>query len=177
MPVLTNAQSFAAELLRKLICARHDQLHWLINRKFPEVTPEKTIRQLRYLSRVMDDGAHYLWAGCELRPERIAAIDVMLRICGGALPVFDTARLPCALVFFLTKAGRTQAFRVYTPEPGEEEECRAIAESQRQPEGHASVFLVQSPAQIPLLNISHPHVFVSGSHERGYVFQKAQKTK
>jgi len=173
-PVLTDVQGYAAGLLRKLLCMRHDQLHWLINRVYPDVKPEKVMRQLGYLGRAMNDGKHYLWPGCELSPERIAAVDIMLRLCGGSLPVFDTARHPCALVFFLMQADRMQPFRVYTPLAGKEAECRAIAENQREPKGHAAVFYIQDKRQIPLLEVSHPHIFALSDGAGGFTFQDAK---
>lgn len=174
MPVLTDVQAHAAELLRKLLCARHDQMHWLIGRAYPRVRPEKVMRQLGYLGKAVNDGTHYLWPGCELKPRRIAAMDVMLRICGGSLPIFDTARSPCALIFFLIREDRMQAFRVYIPEPGREAECRAVAESKREPEGHAAIFYIRDKKQIPLLTVSRPHIFAIDDGAGGIVFQDAK---
>jgi len=173
-PVLTDVQGYAAGLLRKLLCVRHDQLHWLINRVYPNVTSEKVMRQLKHIMRTVDDGRHYLWPGCELNPERIAAVDIMLRLCGSTLPIFDTARHPCTLVFFISKDGRMQPFRVYTPDEGKEAECRAIAENQREPKGHAAVFYIQDKKQIPLLEVSHPHIFAIGDGAGGFSFQDAK---
>ena len=172
--ILTDVQGYAAGLLRKLLCARHDQLHWLISHVYPDVTPEKVMHQLKHIMRTVDDGRHYLWPGCELNTERITAVDIMLRLCGGSLPIFDTARSPCALVFFLTMADRMQPFRVYTPMEGKEAECRAIAENQREPKGHAVVFYVQDKRQIPLLHVSHPHIFAVSGGAGGFTFQDAK---
>lgn len=174
MPVLTDVQGHAAGVLRKLLCARHDQVHWLINRAYPDVTPEKVMRQLGYLGKAINDGQHYILPGCEVSPERIAAADIMLRLCGGGLPVFDTARSPCALVFFLMEPDKMQAFRVYTPAEGMEAECRAIAEAQREPEGHAAVFYIREKGQIPLLRVSHPHIFAVSDGEGKVIFRDAK---
>ena len=174
MPVLTDVQGYAADLLRKLRCVRHDQIHWFISRAYPNVKPEKIMRQLMHTIRVMSDGAHYLWSGCEVNPDMIAAVDIMLHLCGPSLPIFDTARPPCALVFFLMKLDQMLAFRIYTPIEGRETECRAIAESQREPDGHAAVFYMQSKSQIPLLEVSRPHIFAVSDDAGGITFQDAK---
>jgi len=174
LPVLTDVQSYAAGLLRKLRCMRHDQIHLLISRTYPDVKPEKVMRQLTHTIRVMSDGNHYLWSGCEVNPDMVAAMDIMLRLCGPGLPIFDTARHPCALVFFLMKLDQMLAFRIYTPLEGRETECRAIAESQREPDGHAAVFYIQSRSQIPLLEVSRPHIFAVNDGAGGIVFQDAK---
>ena len=174
MPVLTDIQGYASDLLKKLLYARHDQLHWLIGRMYPDVTPQKVMRQLGYLSKVINDGKHYIWPGCEVNEARVAAIEIMLRLCGGAPPIFETARPPCALTFFLMKQDCMQAFRIYTPVEGQETQCRAIAEQQRDPKGHAVVFYIDSRSQIPLLGVSHPHIFAVSDGAGGFTFQEAK---
>lgn len=173
MPVLTQAQSHAVGLLRKLTYARHDQLHWLISRTYPNVTPEKIMRQLGYMGKAVNDGQHYFWPGCEIKPELIAAVDIMLCICGGSLPIFDVGRHPCALIFFLLQANRTQPFLLYTPKEGAETQCKTIAETQREPQDHAVVFYIQNQAQIPLLKISRPYIFAVDNGKGGYDFVNA----
>jgi hypothetical protein len=54
----------------------------MIGRKFPFVTPEKIMRQLAHVLSVYDDGEYYRWPGAEPDPERAAAVEVMLKICG-----------------------------------------------------------------------------------------------
>lgn len=174
MPMMTDVQGHAAGILRKLTCARHDQLHWLINRSYHDVKPEKVMRQLRCLGKAVNDSQYYLWPGCELNPDRIVAVDIMLHICGGALPVFDKARHPCALVFFLSRTDCIQPFLVYMPEEGKETECRTIAEAQREPKGHAAVFYIRNKCQIPLLNVSHPHIFAISDGRGGFEFLNAK---
>ena len=174
MPVLTDVQGYAAEILRKLQCARHDQIHWLISRMYPDVAPEKVMRQLVHISRFIDDGKHYLWSGCEVNPGRVAAIEVMLRLSSPGVPLFDSARHPCSLIFHLMKQEQTQAFRVYTPTEGEETRCQAIAENQREPHGHAAVFYVRRINQIPLLKVSRPHIFAVSDGGGGFSFQGAK---
>lgn len=174
MPVLTDVQGYAAELLRKLLCVRHDQIHWMINRMYPDVTPQKVMRQLKHITRVVDDGRYYLWPGCDINTNRVTAVDIMLRLSGGSLPIFDTARAPCALVFFLAQADSMQAFRVYMPTAEKEAECQAIAENQREPKGHAVVFYINSKKQIPLLHVSHPHIFAVSDGAGGFAFQDAK---
>jgi len=101
-------------------------------------------------------------------------VDIMLRLCGGALPVFDTARHPCALVFVLMKYESTQAFRIYTPTVGDEAKCRSIAENQREPKGHAAVFYIHNKKQIPRLEVSRPHIFALRDGAGGFTFQDAK---
>jgi hypothetical protein len=174
MLALSDVQDYAARILRKLVCARHDQLHWLIGREYPNVSPEKVMRQLRYLNKSTNDGRHYFCPGGQINHGMIAAVDIMLRICGGSLPIFDTGRQPCALIFFLMQADRMQPFIVYTPDEGAEAGCRAIAESRREPEGHAAVFYIQSKRQIPLLTVSRPHIFAISDGNGGFDFMDAK---
>jgi hypothetical protein len=171
---LSDVQDYAAKILRKLVCARHDQLHWLIGREYPKVSPEKVMRQLGYLGKAMNDGQHYFWPGGKVNHGMIAAVDIMLRICGGSLPIFDTGPHPCALIFFLMQADRMQPFIVYTPDEGAEAECMAVAESRRDPKGHAAVFYIQSKRQIPLLTVSRPHVFAISDGCGGFDFLDAK---
>ncbi len=49
MPALTDAQSYAAEIMRSLRCIRRGHIHWMIGRKFPFLTPEKIMRQLTHV--------------------------------------------------------------------------------------------------------------------------------
>ena len=47
-PILTDVQGYAADLLRKLRCVRHNQIHWLIGRVYPDVTPETGATGVRH---------------------------------------------------------------------------------------------------------------------------------
>ena len=175
MPVLTNVQKYAVELLKKLRCVRHDQLHWMISQHYPLVNPDKVMRQVNYVTMAIDDGKHYCWTGCEVNPDRIAALDIMLKLCEDKIPIFDFAPYPCALIFFLEKTGteHIQPFRVYAPREGDEAMCCAQAELQQHPKGHAAVFYIQNENQMPLLEVSRPHIFAISDGNGGYRFPKA----
>lgn len=176
MPLLSDVQAYGADLMRKLRCARHDQMHRLLAWKYPKLQPERVMRQLTHLSRAMNDGTHYLWPGCKLEPNRIAATDIMLLMAEGeALPVFDAGLPPCILLFLLLSGEELRAVRVYAPEPGSEREYRAIAECTQRPQGHAVVFYIQDQSQIPLLKVSHPHLFVVSDGQGGYRFLGVNK--
>ena len=174
MPILTDVQNCASKILHKLHCVRHDQIHWMINREYPNVDPEKVMRQVCHITRVRNDGQHYIWPGCVLSPERIAAVDIMRQLSGNIVPIYDTARAPCNLVFFIVQRDRMQSFRIYTPKEGSEEECQVIIENQREPKGYAAVIYISNEKQIPLLKISRPHVFVISDDSGGYTFRDAR---
>lgn len=176
MPLLTDVQSYAAGLMRSLLCLHRGQMHWMIQRKYPAVTPEKVMRQLGHVLRIYDDGEYYLWPGTQPNPERTAAVEAMLTLSKGSLPVIgEVPRPPCALLFFVPvpRSAVVLAYRVYVPKEGEETECRAIAESKRKPQGHAVVFLIRSRSQVPLLRVSHPHIFALQGGDGTYEFIEA----
>ena len=175
MPVLTDVQRYAADILRSLLCMRREQMHWMIGRKYPQVKPEKIMRQLGHILRIYDDGIYYRWPWTEQNPERAAAIDVMLMICKGSLPIIGGAyRSPCSLLFFvpMPHSGTVLPYRVYIPKDGEETECRVAAEREGNPRGHAAVFVISDKSQIPLFRVSHPHIFALGKPDGGYEFLK-----
>jgi hypothetical protein len=177
MPVLTEIQRYAADILRLLRCARRGQIHRLIELKYPSAAPEKIMRQISHVLRVHDDGADYLWPGADPDPGWAAAVGVMLAICKGSLPVIGEApRYPRALLFFVPaqQSGAVLPYRVYTPREGDEAEYRAAAESERQPAGHACVFVISGKSRIPLLRVSHPHIFALARGDGTYEFLDAQ---
>ncbi len=175
MPALTDAQSYAAELLRSLRCVRRGHIHWMIGRKYPYVTPEKIMRQLAHVLRVYDDGEYYRWPGTESDANRAAAVGVMLEICKGSLPIIGEApRYPGALLFFVpTPNGIVLPYRVYTPKSGDETECRIKAESELQPKGHAAVLVISDKSQIPQLRVSRPHIFALQRGDGAFEFLEA----
>jgi hypothetical protein len=139
------------------------------------VTPEKIMRQLAHVLRVYDDGEFYRWPGCEPDPERAAA-GAMLAICKGSLPIIGEApRSHRALLFFVPALnGAVLSYRVYTPKIGDEADCRVKAESERQPKGHAVIFVISDKSQIPLLRVSHPHIFALERENGTFEFMEAR---
>lgn len=176
MPLLTDVQNYAAQVMRTLLCVRRDQIHWMIGRKYPSISPEKVMRQLVHILPLYDDGAYYRWSGTDPNPDRVAAVDVMLMICRGTLPIIGGVfRLPCALLFFVPaqNTGTVLPYRVYVPKEGAESTCRTVAEIQQNPKGHAAVFVISDKSQIPLLRVSHLHIFALRGQHGGYELLKA----
>ena len=172
MPYLTDVQEYAAAILRKLRCMRHDQMHRMIHRRYTQVDPRKTMHRLCNILQIRNDGGHYCWPWCEVNADRIAAIDVMLEICGNNEPVFDIDVLPCAILFFVfgEKKDNIRAFRVYIPQKGKSGECFAAAESTRLPEGHIAVFIIRDKKQMQRLKTSRPHIFAIADSNGKYQF-------
>lgn len=160
-----------------LRCMRHEQIHWMIKRRFPQVRPEKIMRQLRHVLSIYDNGEYYLWPGTEPCPDRAAAVDVMLMLCKNNLPMIGAApHLPSALLFFVPTADPDTmlAYRVYTPRAGKEYDCRMMAEGKLRPRGHAVVFVIGERSQVSLLRVSHPHIFALATGGGKYEFIEAR---
>jgi len=162
MPVYTKAQTYAISLLRKLRSVRRDQLHWLIECEYPDARPPAVteMRRLTHLGKAVNDGTYYYWPGCKLDADLIIALDIMWKVTGDGIPVFEIKKAPCKLLFHVIMGDNTFAFRVYFPKPGEERACRAEVEATEFPDGHAVIFYIEGRSQIPLLDIERSHIFV-----------------
>lgn len=177
MPALTEIQSYAAGLMRSLLCMRHEQIHWMIRRKYSFVTPERIMRQLCHVLRIYNDGEYYLWPGIKPNPERADAVDVMLMLCKGCLPILgDAPRYPCALLFFIPvpKSHEVLPCRIYIPRRSDEEKCQVIAESEQQPKDHTVIFLISDKNQASLLQVSHRHIFAQKKEDGTYMLWKPE---
>lgn len=172
MPLLTKAQQYASDTLRKLHCLRHDQLYWLMQKMYPGVRTETQMRQLAYLGRAKNDGMYYYWPGCDLDEDRIIALDIMIRMTGDNQPAYDLPASPCKLLFFVLQGKTAQAVRLYLPPVGEEAVYMAAAETEQLPPGYLAAFYIRDPKQAPLLKLSRPHMYVSGDIAVGYTFQR-----
>jgi len=172
MPILTKSQHCAVDILHKLHCVRHSQMHVMLQREFPGVNAEVQMRRLSHLGKVKSDGGCYCWPGCAPNEERLSALDIMLKMSGENPLIYDIPAPPCKLLFFVTKGPVLQAVRLYFPKPGQETAYLAAVETEQLPPGYIAVFYIREQRQKTLLKISRPHIFVSGNGEDGYLFQR-----
>ena len=172
MPVYTKVQSYAVSVLRNLRSVRHDQMHWLIGREYPnaKVPPAAEMRRLVYLGKAVNDGKHYCWPGCALDAELIIALDVMIKAAGGDNPLFELKGAPCKLSFSVIKDEKNLACSVFFPKPGEERETAAAVVVL--PPGQTAVIHLESLRQMPLFSIKRPHIFVRSLGDDEYEYIK-----
>lgn len=172
MPLLTKAQHYALDTLRRLLCVRHSHMDEMMGREFSGINPGDEMRRLSHLGKVKIDGGCYCWPGCAPREERLIALDIMMKMSGSGPLVYDIPAPPCKLLFFVAQGSQMQAVRLYFPEPGKEVAYAASAAAQQLPPNHIAVFYIQDEKRKPLLNTSRPHLFVLGNENDGYRFQR-----
>lgn len=116
--LLSVQQKFILDVLRKLGCVRQDQLHTLVQGKFPdqkvsETRMEAMLRQLRYgLGDFRLDGGFVYLARGQPDVAQLEAIDVMLELSEGAPQNFTVKADSPRLLRFTLGGDKLRMFSV-----------------------------------------------------------------
>lgn len=172
--MLNVYQAYTLELLRQLRYLRCDQLAALMRLRFgsSEAHVERNLRQLRYMGRLEREGDCVRLPGRPRDEQLLWAVDVMLQLCGGTLPDLAAGEPPCKLVFSLQDERGYLDFKAVPVKPGEERPALARLLAQSPGFSCTFLFLLQSEAQIPLLETDRPAYYVLPNGKGGYSFLK-----
>lgn len=178
--LLNIYQAYTMEVMKQLKYIRKDQLAALMRLRFgtTDAQAARNIRQLCY--------AHKLWLDAEHEnsvrvPQgrrdkaMLAAVDILLLICGKSSPELVAGEPPCKLTFFIRDERGYLDFKVVSVPPGEEPLILARLAAQTPDFICTFLFFIEKEAQIPLLATKSPAYYVIGSDKDSYVFLKKEE--
>lgn len=173
--MLNVYQAYTLETMRQLRYIRLNQLATLMRLRFNSAPDhvERNIRQLRYMNRLEYRDGYLCLPGRQRDNDMLAAVDVMLQLCGTTVPEFTVGVSPCKLVFSLKDTRGYMDFKVIPVKDGNERPILAKTLAQPSEFVCTLLFLLQHKAQIPLLEVDRPAYYVL-PNGNNYIFLKKQ---
>lgn len=175
--LLTTHEVYLLEILKTVKYIRRDQLAQLMKRRYKlsEYQTDREIYRLRYLGKLWLDEE----SGDAVRlPNRkrdegmLAAIDVLLKVCGGFSPELTAAVPPCKLSFFMKDDRGYLDFKIVPVTRGEEQPILEKLQAQNLGFVCTFLFLIEDGTQIERLATSNKAYYAIPTDEGGYTFFK-----
>lgn len=177
--LLTVYQKHILEILAEIPYIRHNQLLWLMRLKFGTEERQLTreLRQLCYLGRItmqVDRGGIIMQPRCRRDDRLLAAMDIMMEVCGNSLPEIIKGEPPCKLSFYIKDERGYLDFKIIPVPLGEEQRICTMLLSQYSSFVCTYLFLPESEGQIERLSTEKSAYFVFPDGKGGWRFLKKQ---